>query len=157
MGYLFQGNQIVKGTIEENIRYGIDRDTTEEEIVEAAKAAKAYDFITEKDEGFSSEISRFDNKVSGGEMQRIAVARMILKDPDYLIMDEATSGIDLISARAVNDSIKEVMKDKTIVAVSHDFDEIKRVMWRPKAITIQYIRAASCSGSLRSEFFAIKE
>ena len=59
-------------------------------------------------------------------MQRIAVARMILKDPDYLIMDEATSGIDLVSARAVNDSIKEVMKDKTIVAVSHDFDEIKK-------------------------------
>ena len=126
VGYLFQGNQIVKGTIEENIRYGIDRDTTEEEIIEATKAAKAYDFISEKDEGFNSEISRFDNKVSGGEMQRIAVARMILKDPDYLIMDEATSGIDLVSARAVNDSIEEVMKDKTIVAVSHDFEEIKK-------------------------------
>ncbi|MCR4708959.1 MAG: ABC transporter ATP-binding protein/permease [Clostridiales bacterium] len=126
VGYLFQGNQIVKGTIEENIRYGIDRDCTEEEIVEAAKAAKAYDFINEKDEGFRSEISRFDNKVSGGEMQRIAVARMILKDPDYLIMDEATSGIDLISARAVNDSVSQMMKDKTIVAVSHDFEEIKK-------------------------------
>ena len=126
VGYLFQGNQIVKGTIEENIRYGIDRDCTDEEVREAAKAAQAYDFISEKDDGFRSEISRFDNKVSGGEMQRIAVARMILKDPNYLIMDEATSGIDLVSARAVNDSISGIMKDKTIVAVSHDLDEIKK-------------------------------
>ena len=126
VGYLFQGNQIVQGSIEENIRYGIDSDFTEEDIIQATKAAQAYDFISEKDEGFKSQISRFDNKVSGGEMQRIAVARMILKDPNYLIMDEATSGIDLISARAVNDSISEVMKDKTIVAVSHDFDEIKK-------------------------------
>ena len=126
VGYLFQGNQIVKGTIAENIRYGIDRDCTDEEVIAAAKAAQAYDFIMEKDEGFDSEISRFDNKVSGGEMQRIAVARMILKDPEYLIMDEATSGIDLVSARAVNDSISSVMKDKTIVAVSHDFEEIKK-------------------------------
>ncbi|MBO5994414.1 MAG: ABC transporter ATP-binding protein [Firmicutes bacterium] len=125
MGYLFQGNQIVKGTIEENIRYGIERDCTEEEITSALKTAQAYDFIQEKDEGLQTEISRFDNKVSGGEMQRIAVARMVLKDPEYLIMDEATSGIDLVSARAVNEGISDLMKGRTIVAVSHDFEEIK--------------------------------
>jgi len=126
VGYLFQGNQIVKGTIEENVKYGIDRDCTDQEVETALRAARAYDFIREKDEGLQSEISRFDNKVSGGEMQRIAVARMILKDPDYLIMDEATSGIDLVSAREVNDSVSRMMDGKTIVAVSHDFDEIKK-------------------------------
>ena len=126
VGYLFQGNQIVKGTIEENVKYGIEHECTSEEIEAALKAAKAYDFIQEKDEGIRSQISRFDNKVSGGEMQRIAVARMILKDPEYLIMDEATSGIDLVSARAVNESVEDMMKGRTIVAVSHDFEEIKK-------------------------------
>ncbi len=126
VGYLFQGNQIVKGTIEENVKYGIEHECTSDEIEAALKAAKAYDFIQEKDEGIRSQISRFDNKVSGGEMQRIAVARMILKDPEYLIMDEATSGIDLVSARAVNESVEDMMKGRTIVAVSHDFEEIKK-------------------------------
>ena len=92
----------------------------------AAKAVNAYDFITGKEDGFDTEISRFDNKVSGGEMQRIAAARMILKDPNYLIMDEATSGIDLINARQVMEGLSEVMKDKTIIMVSHDIEAIRK-------------------------------
>ena len=126
IGYLFQGNQIVKGTIRDNILYGIDRDCTEEEIRVAAKAANAYEFIISKEDGFDTEISGFANKVSGGEMQRIAAVRMILKNPDYLIMDEATSGIDLINARRVMDGLTEVMADKTIIMVSHDIEMIKQ-------------------------------
>ncbi len=126
LGYLFQGNQIVKGTIRDNILYGIDRECTEEEIEQAARTVNAYDFIVGKEDGFDTEISRFDNKVSGGEMQRIAAARMILKDPQYLIMDEATSGIDLINARQVMEGLSEVMKDKTIIMVSHDIEAIRK-------------------------------
>lgn len=125
VGFLFQGNQIVQGSIEDNILYGVNRECTREEMLEAARLAKAYDFILDKEEGFDTKISHTDTKCSGGEMQRIAVARMILKKPDYLIMDEATSGIDVVSARAVMESIDEMMAGKTVIMVSHDMDTIK--------------------------------
>lgn len=126
VGYLFQGNQIIKGTIRENIAYGVHREFTDEELYEAARQAKAYDFIIEKDEGFDTEISRFDNKCSGGEMQRIAIARILLKRPEILIMDEATSGIDVVSEQEVMDALMNLMAGKTVVMVTHDANLIKK-------------------------------
>lgn len=126
VGYLFQGNQIIKGTIRENIAYGVHRDFTQEELEDAARQALAYDFIQGKEQGFDTEISRFDNKCSGGEMQRLAIARVILKQPDILIMDEATSGIDVISEHEVMEALMNVMAGKTVVMVSHDMNLIRR-------------------------------
>lgn len=126
VGYLFQGNQIIRGTIRENIAYGVHRDFSEQELMEAAKQAKAYDFITAKEEGFDTVISRFDSKVSGGEMQRIAIARMILKQPKLLIMDEATSGIDVVSESEVMEALMNMMRGRTVVMVSHDYNLIKK-------------------------------
>lgn len=126
VGYLFQGNQIVKGSIKENICYGIDREVSEEEIKRAAKLACAYDFIIEREDGFDSQISHFDSKLSGGELQRIAVARVIMKNPSYLIMDEATSGIDVLSEKQVMNGINSVMENKTVIMVSHDMNLIKK-------------------------------
>lgn len=126
VGYLFQGNQIIKGTIRENIAYGVHRDFTQEELEEAARQALAYDFIQAKEQGFDTEISRFDNKCSGGEMQRLAIARILLKQPDILIMDEATSGIDVVSEHEVMEALMNVMRDKTVVMVSHDMNLIRR-------------------------------
>ena len=126
VGYLFQGNQIIQGTIRENITYGVHRAFTEEELVDAAKKAKAYNFIQEKENGFDTQISRFDNKYSGGEMQRIAIARMILKRPEILIMDEATSGIDVISEHEVMEALMNLMAGKTVIMVSHDMEMIRR-------------------------------
>ena len=126
VGYLFQGNQIIRGTIRENIAYGIHRDFSEEELIEAARQAKALDFIETKEEGFDTVISRFDAKVSGGEMQRIAIARMILKQPKLLIMDEATSGIDVVSESEVMEALMNMMKGRTVVMVSHDINLIKK-------------------------------
>ena len=126
VGYLFQGNQIIRSTIRENIAYGVHRDFSEEELIEAAKLAKAYDFIQAKDEGFDTVISRFDAKVSGGEMQRIAIARMILKRPKLLIMDEATSGIDVVSESEVMEALMNMMRGRTVVMVSHDYNLIKK-------------------------------
>ena len=126
IGYLFQGNQIIQGTIRENITYGIHRDISEKELVDAAKKARAYDFILEKELGFDTPISRFDNKCSGGEMQRIAIARMMLKRPEILIMDEATSGIDVVSEHEVLEALTELMEGKTVIMVSHDMEMIRR-------------------------------
>ena len=126
VGYLFQGNQIIKGTIRENIAYGVHREFTDEELYEAARQAKAYDFIMGKDDGFDTEISRFDNKCSGGEMQRIAIARILLKRPEILIMDEATSGIDVVSEKEVMDALMTLMQGKTVIMVSHDANLIRK-------------------------------
>lgn len=126
VGYLFQGNQAIKGSIRENICYGIDRECTDEEIINASKLAYAYDFISEKEEGFDYQISAFDSKLSGGELQRLAIARIILKKPNYLIMDEATSGIDVLSEKQVMNGINSVMENKTVIMVSHDMNLIKK-------------------------------
>ena len=115
VGYLFQGNQIIQGTIRENITYGVHRAFTEEELVDE-----------EKENGFDTQISRFDNKYSGGEMQRIAIARMILKRPEILIMDEATSGIDVISEHEVMEALMNLMAGKTVIMDSHDMEMIRR-------------------------------
>lgn len=124
VGYLFQGNQIIQGTIRDNIAYGVHREFTEDELIDAAKRARAYDFIQAKEDGFDTQISRFDNKCSGGEMQRLAIARIILKQPEILIMDEATSGIDVVSEREVMEALMELMAGKTVIMVSHDANMI---------------------------------
>lgn len=126
VGYLSQNNQMVKGSLRENICYGLDRAYTEEELVEAAKLAQAYDFIQAKEEGFDAQISQFDTKLSGGELQRLAIARIILKQPQYLIMDEATSGIDVVSEAEVLEGINNLMDNKTVIMVSHDMNLIKK-------------------------------
>lgn len=126
VGYLFQGNQIVKGSIRENICYGLGRESSDEEIENAAKLACAYDFIKDREDGLDSQISRFDSKLSGGELQRLAIARIILKKPAYLIMDEATSGIDMLSEKQVMQGINKIMDGKTVIMVSHDLNLIKR-------------------------------
>ena len=80
----------------------------------------------EKEDGFETQISKFNTKLSGGEMQRIAIARVILQNPSYLIMDEATSGIDLVNEKEIVDSLKKLMKGKTVVMISHDMDMIRK-------------------------------
>lgn len=126
VGYLFQGNQMIKGSIADNIRYGVGREVSDEEIIAAAKQANAYDFIMKKEDGFDTQISNFDSKCSGGELQRIAIARIILKNPNYLIMDEATSGIDTICEQEVLQSIYQLMENKTVIMVTHDLNLIKK-------------------------------
>lgn len=126
VGYLFQSDQLVKGSIKENICYGIEGEYTEEDLIEATKLASAYDFIQSKEDKFETQISKFDSKLSGGEMQRLAIARILMKHPNYLIMDEATSGIDVINEAEILEAINNLMKDKTVIMVSHNMDLIKK-------------------------------
>lgn len=126
VGYLFQGDQVIKGSVRENITYGLDREYSEEELINAAKLANAYDFIQSKEEGFDTEISKFDAKCSGGQLQRLAIARIIMKNPQYLIMDEATSGIDVVYEAEILESLKNIMSGKTVIIISHDMNLISK-------------------------------
>ncbi len=125
LGYLFQGEQLVKGSIAENIGYGCPHEYSLEEVEEVSKKAQAYDFIVEKEEGFETQISRFDAKVSGGQMQRIAIARALLKKPAYLIMDEAVSSIDMVNAREVMAAVEEEMDGSSLIVITHDIKMIE--------------------------------
>lgn len=126
VGYLFQSDQAVKGSIRENVCYGLDRVWTEEELRRALALARADEFIGAKEEGLDADLSRFDSKLSGGELQRVAIARIILKQPRYLIMDEATSGIDVVSESEVLEALSNMMRGSTVIMVSHDMNLIRK-------------------------------
>lgn len=127
LGYVFQGNQMVQGTVRENLLYGIHGDYSEEELMDAARAAEAYDFIMEKEEQFETPLQVFDSEFSGGQLQRLAIARVFMKNPDYLIMDEATSGVDLMKETDIIAHMKERMQGKTVVFISHNMNLVKDV------------------------------
>ncbi len=123
-GYIQQNSPLLSGTIRENICYGLDREATDDQMIEAAKKANAYDFIMKLPQGFDTEVGQLGGKLSGGERQRIAIARMIIKDPDYLFLDEATSNLDAENEAAVQAALNQVMKGKTAVVVAHNLRTI---------------------------------
>jgi ABC-type multidrug transport system fused ATPase/permease subunit len=123
IGMVFQENILFSGTVEENIRMGkIDAST--EEIIQAAVAANAHDFIMELPNGYQTEIGERGVKLSGGQKQRIALARVFLKDPAILILDEATSALDLQSEHLVQESLERLAKDRTTIIVAHRLSTI---------------------------------
>lgn len=117
-GIVSQETILFNGTVANNIRYG-ESDATEEEVIEAAKKANAYDFIMNMPNGFDSEIGDRGVTLSGGERQRIAIARALLRDPYILVFDEATSALDAESEQVVQDAIDNSLKDKTALIVAH--------------------------------------
>ena len=110
--------------IKDNIRFG-KTDATEEEIANAAKIANAYNFITQSEQGFDTNIGDRGGRLSGGQRQRVSIARAILKNPPILILDEATSALDTESERLVQDALEKLMKTRTTVAVAHRLSTIK--------------------------------
>jgi ATP-binding cassette subfamily B protein len=107
----------------ENIRYG-RLEASDAEIREAARRAHAHDFIAEIPEQYESQVGERGVKLSGGQRQRIAIARVILKDAPVLILDEATSSLDSITEKTIQDSLNEVMKGKTVIVVAHRLSTI---------------------------------
>ncbi|MCG6136522.1 MAG: ABC transporter ATP-binding protein/permease [Nostoc sp. LLA-1] len=110
-------------TLMENIRYG-KIDATDEEVIKAAKRAHAHDFIAQIREGYNSLVGERGVKLSGGQRQRIAIARVILKDAPILILDEATSSLDSITEKAIQDTLDVVMDGKTVIVVAHRLSTI---------------------------------
>ena len=114
------------GTIAENIAFGRPK-ATREEIVAAAKAARAHDFILEFPDGYDTEVGERGGKLSGGQRQRIAIARAILRDPAVLLLDEATSSLDAESERLVQDALEQLMQARTTLIIAHRLATVRKV------------------------------
>ena len=110
-------------TLMENIRYG-RLDANEEEIMEAARKAHAHDFIMQIKDQYGSLVGERGIKLSGGQRQRIAIARVVVKNAPILILDEATSSLDSVTEQAIQETLNEVMKDKTVIVVAHRLSTI---------------------------------
>lgn len=116
---------LFSGTIRENIIYGASDGTIETEIIEAAKAANAHDFIAGLKDGYDTWCGDRGVQLSGGQKQRIAIARAILKNPAVLLLDEATSALDSQSEKVVQDALERVMVGRTSVVVAHRLSTIQ--------------------------------
>ena len=124
IGNVNQEAILFNASFKDNIRFG-KTDATEEEIANAAKIANAYNFITQSEQGFDTNIGDRGGRLSGGQRQRVSIARAILKNPPILILDEATSALDTESERLVQDALEKLMKTRTTVAVAHRLSTIK--------------------------------
>ena len=107
----------------ENIRYG-RLEATDEEVIEAAKAANAEEFIKELPEGYDTKLGERGLNLSGGQRQRLAIARAILKNPRVLILDEATSALDTESEKIVQDALDNLMVGRTSFVIAHRLSTI---------------------------------
>ena len=124
LGYVSQESFMFYGTVAENIEYGAFG-ASKEEIVEAAKAAEAHDFITNLPEGYDTEIGERGVKLSGGQRQRLSIARAVLKDPEILILDEATSDVDTETEMLIQRSLDDLTENRTTFAIAHRLSTIK--------------------------------
>lgn len=118
IGVVTQESYLVHDTIKENLRYGRP-DATDEQVVEAAKAAAIHDHIMTLPEGYETVVGERGYKLSGGQKQRIAIARAILKEPRILILDEATSALDTHSERLIQDALDKLSQGRTTFAIAH--------------------------------------
>jgi len=124
MAYVPQDILLFGGTIRENIAYG-DPDASENQLIEAAKQAFAYDFIMAFPEGLDTIVGERGVKLSGGQRQRIAIARAILRNPSILILDEATSSLDSASETIVQEALNNLMKGRTSIVIAHRLSTIR--------------------------------
>ncbi|MDD7738577.1 MAG: ABC transporter ATP-binding protein [Fusicatenibacter sp.] len=124
IGIVQQDVYLFAGTIIENIRYGRP-DATDEEVIRAAKAANAHDFIMELADGYDTDIGQRGVKLSGGQKQRLSIARVFLKNPPILIFDEATSALDNESEKVVQASLEKLAKDRTTFVIAHRLSTIR--------------------------------
>ena len=125
MGIMTQDNFLFSGTIRENIRYG-KLDATDEEIVAAAKAVNAHDFISKLEKGYDTELSERGGGLSIGQRQLLAFARTMVSDPKILILDEATSSIDTKTELLVQDGIEHMLAGRTSFVIAHRLSTIQK-------------------------------
>jgi ATP-binding cassette subfamily B protein len=124
IGVVLQDNFLFPGTIRENIAYARP-DATLEEIIEAAKAANAHDFIMRFPDGYDSWVGERGHRLSGGERQRIAIARAILRNPQILILDEATASVDTETERLIQEALERLVQNRTTIAIAHRLSTLR--------------------------------
>ena len=123
IGVVTQETYLFNGTIRENLLYA-KADATQEELEEACRTASIHDFIMKQPDGYDTEVGNRGLKLSGGEKQRLSIARVILKNPKILILDEATSALDSISENAIQDALVAIMKGRTSIVIAHRLSTI---------------------------------
>uniref|UniRef100_A0A914E248 Uncharacterized protein n=1 Tax=Acrobeloides nanus TaxID=290746 RepID=A0A914E248_9BILA len=117
-GIVSQDIELFNDTIEYNIRYG-DIEASQEQVEEASKAAAIHDFIISHSDGYNTQVGQKGIKLSGGEKQRVSIARAILKKPQYILLDEATSALDNQTEKAIQDNLNELCKSRTSLIIAH--------------------------------------
>ena len=115
---VFQDVTLFNNTIMENIRIG-KKDASDEEVIECAKYAKCHDFITALPNGYETLIGENGSRLSGGERQRISIARALLKDAPIVLLDEATSSLDIKNETAIQEAISNLTRNKTVIVIAH--------------------------------------
>lgn len=123
--FVFQRTYLFSDTIANNIKFG-NPDSTMEQIVEAAKKARCYDFIMKLPEGFNTLIGEGGASISGGERQRISIARAILKDAPIIILDEATANVDPENEKELMEAVEDLTKDKTVIMIAHRLKTVQK-------------------------------
>lgn len=139
MGVMLQDSFIFSGTIMDNIRYS-KLDATDEEVIAAAKAVKAHDFIVSMKDGYNTEVNERGSRLSAGQRQLISFARALLADPRILILDEATSSIDTNTERALQEGLDRLLKGRTSFIIAHRLSTIKnasRIMYIDDGIIVE--------------------
>ena len=121
---VFQNVYLFNDTVRANICFG-KPDATEEEMIAAAKKARCHDFIMKMPNGYDTVIGEGGGTLSGGEKQRISIARAILKDSPVIILDEATASIDPENEHLIQSAISELTKGKTIITIAHRLSTVK--------------------------------
>jgi ABC-type multidrug transport system fused ATPase/permease subunit len=124
MAYVPQDAYLFDATIEENIRYGRPN-ATKDEVIAAAKAAHAHDFIMQQPDTYNAVVGEQGTRLSGGQRQRIAIARALLKHAPILLLDEATSALDSESEQIVQEALAVLMKGRTTIAIAHRLSTIE--------------------------------
>ena len=123
VGVVTQEAYLFNGTILDNLRYAKE-DATQKEIEQACKVANIHDFIVSQPNGYLTEVGNRGLKLSGGEKQRLSLARVVLKDPKILILDEATSALDSISENAIQEALEQLMVGRTSIVIAHRLSTI---------------------------------
>lgn len=126
IGYVMQSNSMMTGTIRDNILYGINRIVSDEELIKYAKLANCHDFIMQFDEGYDTLVGERGLKLSGGQRQRIDIARSFVKNPDILLLDEATANLDSESEQKIQEALEVLMKGRTTIVIAHRLSTIKK-------------------------------
>ncbi|MFC7141293.1 ABC transporter ATP-binding protein [Halosimplex aquaticum] len=124
IGYVSQEPYLFYGTVRENIAYGIP-DADDEDVEAAAKVAGAHEFVVDLEDGYDTKVGERGVKLSGGQRQRVSIARAVLKDPDVLVLDEATSHVDNETEAVIQNSLDDLIEDRTAFAIAHRLSTVR--------------------------------